>query len=79
MSRREQKNFFDKLKRYERKFDSKELYDYKMLLKRHKDDEELDKQSLSRLKILLEKYHLNRPKKDYDHFFTKVENNESDE
>lgn len=71
MSSREQKNFFEILKRYERKFESKELEDYKMLLKRHKDDEDLDKLSMQRLKALHEKYHMNREKKKFDQFFTK--------
>jgi hypothetical protein len=71
MSSREQRNYFDILKRYERKFDDDELKEYKMLLKRHKDDEDLDKLSLQRLIKLFEKYHLNREKKNYDHFFNK--------
>ena len=69
MSSREQRNYFDTLKRYERKFDKNELNDYKMLLKRHKDDEDLDKLSLQRLQNLYEKYHLNRERKNYDRFF----------
>jgi len=71
MASREQRNYFDILKRYERKFDSKELDDYKMLVKRHKDDEDLDKLSMQRLQNLYEKYHINRDKKNYDNFFTK--------
>ena len=69
MSQREQKKYFETLKRYERKFESKEREDYKMLLKRHKDDEDLDKLSMGRLQKLFEKYHLNREKKNYDHLF----------
>ena len=71
MGIREQRNYFDTLKKYERKFDKKELDDYKMLLKRHKDEEELDKLSLERLQKLMEKYHLNRERKNYDHLFNK--------
>lgn len=73
MSQREQKKFFETLKRYERKFEQKELDDYRMLLKRHKDDEDLDKLSMERLQKLLEKYHLSREKKNYDHLFSKTE------
>lgn len=73
MSQREQKKFFETLKRYERKFEQKELDDYRMLLKRHKDDEDLDKLSMERLQKLLEKYHLSREKKNYDNLFTKHE------
>jgi len=69
MSSREQKDCFAILKRYERKFDVRELDDYKMLIKRHKDDEDLDKLSMQRLKNLYEKYHINREKKNYDQFF----------
>ena len=38
-------------------------------------DEDLDNMSLERLTLLNEKYHVNRPRKDYDHFFKK---NDSD-
>ncbi len=71
MSSREQKSYFETLKRYTQKFESKELEDYKMLLKRHKDDEDLDKLSMQRLSVLYEKYHVNRERKNYDQFFTK--------
>ena len=63
MSSREQKTYFEVLKRYTQKFESRELEDYKMLLKRHKDDEDLDKLSMQRLKALHEKYQVNREKK----------------
>ncbi len=71
MSSREQKTYFETLQRYIKKFDAKELGDYKMLLKRHKDDEDLDKLSMQRLKTLYEKYHVNRERKNYDRYFTK--------
>ena len=77
MSSREQKNYFEILKKYERKFDKNELDDYKMLLKRHKDDEDLDKLSNQRLQKLLEKYHLNREKKNYDQFFSKPDEDQN--
>jgi hypothetical protein len=79
MASREQRNYFDILKRYERKFESKELDDYKMLVKRHKDDEDLDKLSMQRLQKLFEKYHVNRDKKNYDSFFTKPAGTESED
>lgn len=82
MSQREQNKFFETLKRYERKFESKELEDYKMLLKRHKDDEDLDKLSMERLKNLYNKYYMNREKKNYDNLFNlpseNKENSEND-
>ena len=71
MSYSQQKKLFETLKRYQTKFESKELSDFKMLFKRHRDDEDLDKLSFERLLKLHEKYHLNRPKKNYDHFFNK--------
>ena len=71
MSFREQKKYFEALQRYERKFDAKEREDFKMLLKRHKDDEDLDKLSLERLKRLYEKYHINREKPDLNALFKK--------
>lgn len=71
MSSREQKDYFAILKRYEHNFNDRELNDYKMLSKRNKDDEDLDKLSMQRLKNLYEKYHLNREKKNYDQFFNK--------
>ncbi|MEW6702783.1 MAG: hypothetical protein AB1298_08685 [Bacteroidota bacterium] len=78
MSSREQKNYFDILKRYERKFDAEELNGYKMLLKRHKDDEDLDKLSMQRLKNLYEKYYISRERKNYDRFFNKPTQTDSD-
>jgi len=65
MSYREQKKYFEQLKRYERKFSSDEKKEYSMLLKRHKDDEDLDSISFAKLKKLYEKYYVNRVKKDF--------------
>lgn len=76
MSFREQKQLFETLSRYESKFDRNEREDYAMLKKRHKDDEDLDRLSMGRLRKLHEKYHANRPKKNYDHFFKKNTENE---
>ncbi|HEX2866149.1 MAG TPA: hypothetical protein VHO03_03860 [Ignavibacteriales bacterium] len=70
---RDQKKYFEILRRYERKFEPREAEDYKMLLIRHKDDEDLDKQSLERLKELYQKYYVNRERKNYDDFFKKPE------
>jgi hypothetical protein len=50
-----------------------------MLVKRHKDDEDLDKLSMQRLQKLFEKYHVNRDKKNYDGFFTKPAGTESED
>jgi hypothetical protein len=75
MSNIVQRNYFEVLKRYVRKFDQKELDTYKMLLKRDKDDEDLDKLSLNKLQNLYEKYYLNRERKNYDHLFNKPQDN----
>ncbi|NOX19038.1 MAG: hypothetical protein GXO87_12260 [Chlorobi bacterium] len=75
MSFREQKNYFEKLKRYERKFKREESEMYKMFVKRHKDDEDLDKLSLVKLKKLYEKYYVNREKKSLDSLFKPKEEN----
>jgi len=77
MASREQRNYFDILKRYEKKLESRELEDYKMLVKRHKDEEDLDKLSMQKLQKLFEKYHVNREKKNYDNFFNKPADTES--
>lgn len=78
MRSREQKTYFETLKRYERKFERNELDDYKMLLKRDKDEEELDNLSLQRLKALYEKYYVNREKKNLDQLFKKPSEEVSD-
>ena len=71
MSYRDQQKYFEVLRRFERKFDSKDLEDYKILLQRHKDDEDLDKLSFERLKILYQKYYVNREKRNFDSIFKK--------
>lgn len=76
MSFREQKKYLEALKRYERKFEKKELEDYKMLVKRHKDEEDLDKLSLGRLEKMYEKYYLNRQKRNFDDIFKNTEQTE---
>lgn len=69
MGFREQKKYLSALKRYERKMESKELQDYKMLVIRDKMEEDLDKLSMERLKSYYEKYYVNRERKDYSDFF----------
>ena len=79
MSLREQKRYFEILKKYERKFEREELEGYKMLVKRDKDDEDLDKLSMQRLIKLYEKYHVNREKKNLDFLFNKPAEEKSDD
>lgn len=78
MRTREQKLYLDTLKRYERKFERQELDDYKMFVKRDKDEEELDSLSLGKLKLMYEKYHINRVRKNLDDLFKKPTDSTSD-
>ena len=75
----DQQKMLDALKRYKRKFERKELDDYTMFVKRIKDDEDLDKLSLARLKELYDKYHANRPKPNLDNLFKKTDSDNTDE
>ncbi|MFA6598475.1 MAG: hypothetical protein WCS69_12175 [Ignavibacteriaceae bacterium] len=68
---RDQKKYIEELKRYEAKMLPKELEEYKMFVKRHKDEEEFDSISFGKLKALYEKYEAQREKKNYDQFFKK--------
>lgn len=67
----DQKKYIETLKRYERKFSSDELKDFKMFAKRHKDDEDLDNNSFQKLKDLYTKYYVNREKIDLNDLFKK--------
>ncbi len=73
MSYRDQQKYLDTLRKYERKFDRKELEEYKMFVKMHKDDEDFDSISLRRLKELYDKYNVPVDKSKYDAFFKKKE------
>ncbi|MBU1097434.1 MAG: hypothetical protein KKB34_13205 [Bacteroidetes bacterium] len=76
MSTRDQNKYIEALRRYEKKMEFKEQSMFKMFLKRHKDDEDLDKLSMANLKNLYEKYHLNRDRKNFDHYFKKDQDSE---
>ena len=73
MSYREQQKLLDALKKYERKLTGKELEDYKMFVKRQKDDEDFDSISMSRLKELYDKYNKPVDISKYDKYFKKSE------
>ncbi len=73
MSLREQKKLMETVKRYQNKMDGKEREFFKSLVKRQKDDEDFDSLSMDKLRTLHEKYHVNREKKNFDHFFKKPE------
>lgn len=68
---RDQKKYIEELKRHEPKMQPKELDEYKMFVKRHKDEEEFDSIAFGKLKALYEKYYAQREKKNYDHLFKK--------
>lgn len=76
MDYRDQRNKIDALKRYENKMDRKEREDFKMFIKRQKDDEDFDTISFKRLSDLYEKYYVNRPKRSFDSLFKKPPNND---
>lgn len=78
MTHREQTKYIETLKKYERKMEAKEAEIFKMFLKRHKDDEDLDKLSAEKLIELYNKYHVNREKKDPNLLF-KSHPNENNE
>ncbi|HSP87113.1 MAG TPA: hypothetical protein VLN45_03210 [Ignavibacteriaceae bacterium] len=73
MSYREQQKYIELLKKYERNFDKKEAEEFKMFLKRQKDDEDFDTLSMSRLKELYDKYYKPVDKSKYESFFKKKE------
>lgn len=56
ISSSEQKKLIESLKYKTSKMAPRDKYDYEMLLKRDKDDEELDSLSMKRLRELFEKY-----------------------
>ncbi|MBZ0199990.1 MAG: hypothetical protein K8H86_08990 [Ignavibacteriaceae bacterium] len=73
MSYRDQQKYLDALKRFESKLERKELEEYKMFVKRQKDDEDFDSISMNRLKDLHDKYVKPVDPSKYDHFFKKKE------
>jgi len=73
MSYRDQKKYIEYLKNNERKLDPKELAEFKMFLKRHKDEEDFDTISMKRLKDIHDKYNKPVDKSKYDSFFKNKE------
>jgi transposase len=71
MSYHDQEKYLELLKRNERKLDKKELEEYKMFSKMHKDDEDFDSVSLKRLKELYDKYNVHVDTSMYDKYFKK--------
>ncbi len=71
MGIREQQKYLEYLKRFEKKFTNKELEEYKMFLKRQKDDEDFDTVSMRRLKELYDKYYEKKDISKLDDLFKK--------
>ena len=71
---KEQKRYIEALRRYERQLNPKELEEYKMFVKRHKDEDEFDSVSMKRLKELHDKYHKPVDVSQYDKYFKKSDN-----
>ncbi len=74
MSYRDQQKYLEELRKYEKKFDHRELDDYKMYVKMHKDEEEFDSVTLQRLVELYEKYYEPVDRHKYDSFFKRKDN-----
>jgi len=76
-SYREQKKYLQALKKYERNFTRQENEEYKMFIKRDKDDDEFDTLTMKRIKELHDKYHKPVDTSKYDKFFKKNSDSES--
>jgi hypothetical protein len=68
-SHRDQKKYLDALKKHERKFTRQECDEYKIFIKRDKDEEEFDSVTMKRLKELHDKYYEPVDISKYDKFF----------
>ena len=79
MSYREQRKYLETLKKYERNFTREELEEYKMFIKRQKDDEDFDSVSMKRLKELHDKYYKPADLSKYDNFFKKPDESSTDD
>jgi len=69
MSYREQQKLLDELKSFERVMAPKDKEEYKMFLKRQKDDEDFDSISMTKLKSLHSRYYKTKDKSEFDKFF----------
>lgn len=76
-SYRDQKKYLEALKKYERNLTRQEADEYKLFVKRDKDDDEFDTVTMKRLKELHDKYHKPVDTSKYDKFFKKSTDEES--
>jgi len=77
-SHRDQKKYLEALKKYERKFTRQEYDEYKIFIKRDKDEEEFDTVTMRRLKEIHDKYYQPVDTSKFDKFFKKNTGNDSD-
>jgi hypothetical protein len=73
MSFRDQKKYLEALKKYENRLDWKEIEEYKIFLKRDKDEEEFDTVSMKRLKDIHDKYFVAPDRSKLEALFRKKE------
>ncbi len=71
MSFRDQKKYLEALKRYQSKFTPKEYDEYRIFMKRDKDEEEFDTVSMRRLKELHDKYYIAPDRSKLNNLFRK--------
>jgi hypothetical protein len=76
---REQKNLMDQLAKLQMKLSYSELTEYKMFVKRQKDDEEFDTLSMKRLRELVAKYEVKRDKSAFDNLFKPKQDQNNEE
>jgi hypothetical protein len=77
-SHRDQKKYLEALKKYERKLTRQEYDEYKIFIKRDKDEEEFDTVTMKRLKELHDKYYEPVNTSKYDKFFKSNPDNKPD-
>lgn len=71
MGIREQQKYLEYLKKCEKKLTARELEEFKMFLKRQKDDEDFDSVSMKRLRELYDKYYEKKDISKLDDLFKK--------
>ncbi len=79
MSYRDQRKYLETLKKYERNFTREESEEYKMFIKRQKDDEDFDSVSMKRLIELHDKYYKPADLSKLDDFFKKPDKPSADD
>jgi len=78
-SYKDQKKYLEAVKKFERNFTRQESDEYKLFVKRDKDDDEFDTLSMKRLKELYDKYNKPVDTSKYDKFFKKSSDDGSGE